>query len=506
MNPGPSNPSSLYARRLGIDSHQEAIVYLNERSHVARSEGFEGHSRVKVSSSHRSLIATLYVVRANWLQEHEIGLSESAWAQLAVHEGDYLHLSHPEPIESFSHVRSKVYGNPLRKEQLTAIIDDISKGRYVDAQIAVFLAACANANLDADEITHLTTAMVNVGSRLEWNKALVADKHCVGGLPGNRTTPLIVAILAANGITIPKTSSRAITSPAGTADCMETMAPVDLDIKAMRHVVERENGCISWGGSVSLSPADDVLIAVEKVLDLDSEGQLIASVLSKKIAAGSNHILIDIPVGPTAKVRSDEACQQLSRQFSVVASSMGIKLAIHISDGRYPVGRGIGPALEAHDVLSVLRREDNAPQDLRKKSLILAGQLLELCGHSEAGTGVFQAEKTLDSGLAYEKFLAICNRQGGFREPGVAGYKHQIKSPDTAYVTGFDNRKLSRLAKLAGAPLDKLAGIRLTVEPGQGLEKGDVMMELHAESPGELSYALEYYASHTDIIQLGDKP
>ena len=146
--------------------------------------------------------------------------------------------------------------------------------------------------------------MVKTGKILTWPSDLIVDKHCVGGLPGNRTTLIVVPIVAAFGLMIPKTSSRAITSPAGTADTMEVFAPVNLDIKTMRKVVEQENGCIVWGGSVSLSPADDLLIRIERPMDLDSEGQLVASILSKKIAAGSNHLVIDIPIGSTAKIRT----------------------------------------------------------------------------------------------------------------------------------------------------------------------------------------------------------
>ena len=186
--------------------------------------------------------------------------------------------------------------------------------------------------------------MVDAGDRLTWSSEVVLDKHSVGGLPGNRTTPIVVAVVASHGLTMPKTSSRAITSPAGTADTMETLAPVDLDLPAIRRVVEREYGCVVWGGAVRLSPADDILIRVERALDIDSEGQLVASVLSKKIAAGSTHLVLDVPVGPTAKVRSVDAAHALSGALSDVAAAFGLKTNIVLSDGMQPVGRGIGPA------------------------------------------------------------------------------------------------------------------------------------------------------------------
>ncbi len=217
--------------------------------------------------------------------------------------------------------------------------------------------------------------MVHAGDRLSWNAGIVLDKHSVGGLPGNRTTPIIVPIIAALGLTMPKTSSRAITSPAGTADT--TMAPVELTTTDIRRVVEQEGGCIVWGGAIRLSPAHDILIRIERALDLDSEGQLIASVLSKKIAAGSTHLILDIPIGPTAKVRSQQAADALSVGLIAAADAFGIKAKVIAGDGTQPIGRGIGPTLEANDVLAVLQCAPTAPHDIRDRAVALAGALIE---------------------------------------------------------------------------------------------------------------------------------
>lgn len=303
---------------MGIDTYQEPVVYMRADCHICRSEGFEAQSRITIRHQERSIIATLNVVHdQQWLEIDEAGLSEAAWRLLRPDAGGRAVLSHPAPLESLSQVRAKVYGQRLGDIEMAAIVGDIAAGRYADIHLSAFITACAGSRLDLEETTALTRAMIGVGDRLAWPDPVVVDKHCVGGLPGNRTTLVVVPIVAALGLTMPKTSSRAITSPAGTADTMETLAPVNLDIATMRKVVEREGGCIVWGGSVQLSPADDVLIRVERPLDLDSEGQLVASVLSKKAAAGSNHVVIDIPVGPTAKVRSDDAAKTLGQRLSL---------------------------------------------------------------------------------------------------------------------------------------------------------------------------------------------
>src|SRR5262245_62571233 len=216
---------------------------------------------------------------------------------------------------------------------------DVADGKYSDIQLSPFITACPTRPLDSREVLALTRAMVGVGDRLSWNSKTVVDKHSVGGLPGNRTTPIIVPIVAALGLIMPKTSSRAITSPAGTADTMETMAPVALDIADIHRVVDREGGCIVWGGAVKLSPADDIIIRIERALDIDTEGQMIASVLSKKIAAGATHLVLDIPVGPTAKVRSTAAAEKLAEGLTTVAHALGINARVSVGDGAQPIGQ-----------------------------------------------------------------------------------------------------------------------------------------------------------------------
>lgn len=499
MTTAPELPR-LHLRRLGIDTYQEPVLYMHRDCPVCHSEGFEAQSRVEVAVNGRRLIATLNVVHGDFLRPDEAGLSEAAWRLLDAKEGDEALLHHPAPLESLGHVRAKVYGRRLTDAAIHAVIQDVAHGRYSDLQLAAFVTACAGDRLDLAETVALTRAMVDVGERMDWGAGPVMDKHCVGGLPGNRTTMVIVPIVAACGLRMPKTSSRAITSPAGTADTMETVAPVALEVAQIRRVVESTGGCIVWGGSVRLSPADDVLIRVERPLDLDSQGQLVASVLSKKSAAGSTHVLIDMPVGPTAKVRSAEAAAELAHQLEQVAATIGLRVRVVQTDGLAPVGRGIGPALEARDVLAVLRGVSNAPADLALRSLQLAGQLLEFGGAATPGQGFALAQAVLRDGRAWRKFQEICEAQGGMREPPVAPYQSDVAAARSGSVVAIDNRRLARIAKLAGAPKAACAGIDLHVRSGDFVERGQPLYTLHAASPGELAYALEYAQAQAGTV------
>jgi thymidine phosphorylase len=265
-------------------------------------------------------------------------------------------------------------------------------------------------------------------------------------------------------------------------------------------VVEREGGCIVWGGAVRLSPADDVIIRVERPLDLDSEGQLVASVLSKKAAAGSTHVVLDMPVGPTAKVRTAAAGAALEARLLEVGQALGLHLRVVRGDGSQPIGRGMGPALEARDVLAVLQNRPEAPPDLRERALVLAANLVELCGKAAAGEGERLVREALASGAAWRKFQAICEAQGGMREPAGAPHTHPVLARSSGRVAAFDNRRLAKAAKLAGAPHDAAAGIELHVRLGERVEIGQRLFTLHAESPGELAYALSYLQGIGDVI------
>lgn len=492
----------LKARRLGIDTQFEPIIFLHKDCPVCRSEGFNSLNRVALQAGGKSIIATLYQVESNIVACDEAGLSDASWDRLQLREGDKVSVHHPAPVESLAHMRGRIFGHSLDRHASQEIIRDIVDGRYSAVEISAFVSACATMPLSLQEIEALTHGMVDTGDRLRWNDKMVVDKHSIGGLPGNRTTPIIVAIVTSLGLTMPKTSSRAITSPAGTADTMECLAPVELDADAIRKVVEREGGCIAWGGAVRLSPADDILIRVERALEIDGEGQMIASILSKKIAAGVTHLAVDMPVGSTAKVRSLEAAASLSMGLTEVAKSFGLKTHILTSDGRQPVGRGIGPALEALDVLSVLKGDPAAPQDLRARALELAAAILEMSGHAPAGAGAALAVSVLDDGRAWAKFQRICEAQGGMRIPSTSGYRQEIVADCEGSLTEIDNRRIGRLAKLAGAPMDKAAGVELHVRLGDRIARGMPLCTLHAETRGELDYALTYAQANPDIFHI----
>jgi thymidine phosphorylase len=380
------------------------------------------------------------------------------------------------------------------------IVKDIVENRYSKVELTAFVVACAHGPMERDEVVYLAKAMVETGDAIKWDCEMVVDKHCIGGIPGNRTTMIVVPIVAAYGLLIPKTSSRSITSPAGTADTMDVLADVHLDLEKMKEIVAKENGCLGWGGAFTLAPADDIIIAVERPLSIDAQGQMVASILSKKKAAGATHILIDIPVGKTAKVTSPLYAVQLKKLFEYVATKMGMFVDVTITDGSEPIGCGIGPVLEAMDVLRVLKNEKDAPKDLLDKSVELAGRIIEFDPKVKGGEGRKIAEEILFSGKAYEKMQKIIDAQGRreMKEPGPL--KKEILSYKNGRITEIDNQKIAKCAKLAGAPEDAGAGICLLKRVGEKVKRGEPLFVIYAEQEADLGYALEFWEKHKETV------
>ena len=496
---------TLKIRQVGIDTYHENVAYINRECSIYRAEGFQALSKILVSANGDTLLAVLNVVDDDSIvQPGELGLSQQAFEYLNLDEGALVKVDHAEAPKSMDAVRRKIDGERLDQADFDDICNDITATRYSKMEMAAFLVATGQNNLDRDELLYLTRAMLQSGERMNWHEPLVADKHCIGGIPGNRTSMLVVPIVAAHGMLIPKTSSRAITSPAGTADTMELLCNVNLTPDQLLDIVRQERGCLAWGGTAKLAPVDDLLISVERPLGIDSQGQLVASILSKKLAAGATHLLIDIPVGPTAKVRHMRQALALRKLFEFVGDRLNIHLEVMITDGRQPIGLGIGPVLEARDIMQVLNNEPDAPADLRQKSLHLAGRIIEFDPDVRGGQGYAIARDILESGRACTKMNSIIKAQGEKEidlQPGKLRY--QVCAERDGIVTNIDNFQTAKIARIAGAPMVKKAGVDLLKTLGDKVTKGEPLFQIHAEYPADFTFA-KNMAKQNNGYSIGD--
>lgn len=411
----------------------------------------------------------------------------------------------PPNKEALKAIQKKLVGKKLSYKEIYAIMDEIANDRLGDVLTTYFAASGYSKGFTYDEIYYLTKAMVETGERLEFS-GIVADKHSIGGLPGTRCTMIIVPIIASAGFLIPKSSSRAITTPAGTADSMECLASVTFDERQIYEIVKKTNGCIVWGGSFKIAPADDEIIHVEEPLALESFDKILVSVMAKKVAFGSNHVVIDIPYGKTMKVHHKEDAEELARKFKYLARKFDIKLEAIITNSKEPAGQGIGPLLEAIDALKVLEQTNDRPLALEKKSLSLASELLTLClpdadetiknEAKKYGTTLAWATDILVSGRAHMKMMEIIDAQKG--DPTVLSNKlkagpkkKEIKSEKSGQVQHINSHNVSIIAKVLGAPQDRNAGLFLHKRVDDKISNNEIIFDMYSETDHRLSEAID---------------
>jgi thymidine phosphorylase len=394
----------------------------------------------------------------------------------------------PSP-DSIDALRAKIRGDELDDGRYRLLIRDIVEDRYPDREVSAFLVAATRSLSDA-EVLALTRVRTDFVPRMDWDEPIVADKHSLGGVPGSRITLLVVPIVAAHGMAVPKTSSRAITSAAGTADAMEALARVDLAVDDVRRVIAKARGCIAWNGRLNHSVVDDVMNAIVRPLGIDSNRWSVASILSKKVIAGATHVIIDLPYGPRTKVKSCAEAGEVAALFAWAGRELGVTVEAHATDGSAPIGRGIGPALEVRDCLWVLENDPRAPRDLREKALFFAGRMLAWdpgIGSPEKGRA--RAEALLASGAARAALDAIVEAQGRSEMVRPGAYTQVVHAPQAGRIVAIDGWCIAGIARRAGAPMDKSAGIDLIARVGDAVRAGDPLYVIHAGSEADLAVA-----------------
>ncbi len=468
------------------------IIVLNKEE-AKEHDIYVGYRSILKSGKKQSTV--IVDVSDNDIKPGQVGIYKDVSDELNLKKGQTVEIIHMNRPKSIKYIKDKLDGKTLNYEQIDNIIDDLMDNRLGDVELAAWVSGVYINGLSDKEIVSLTKSIVESGDILDLGVKTVCDKHSIGGVAGNRTTMVIVPIIAAAGFHMPKSSSRAITSAAGTADVMELLAPVDLSMKELKKVTLKAKGSIVWGGGLNLASADDKLIKVRNPLRLDPQGLLVSSILAKKKAVGSTHVIIDIPVGRGAKVNDMEKAKEMGQNFIRIGEKgLGMDIEALITDGHEPIGSGIGVALEARDVLQVL--EGSGPNDLRHKSCLLAGKLLELTGKIKSGTGYSIAEDLIKNGKALKKFKQIINLQGGdpkvhSEDLKIGRFKHDVLATRQGKIHHIDSKTISKIARLAGSPRDHGAGLYLYKCVGDKVKKGDKLFTIYSESNSKLKFAIK---------------
>ena len=467
----------LIARNYDIDSGILRVI-LNDDDCI--EIGVKEGDRVRIDATKS------YVVAANKsdtiVKPGEVLMSNGVMEKIGAKDGMEVNVVFSPSPESVKSIRKKMDGQRLTKDEINGVITDILEARLSLIEVSAWLTALYINGMDVDEIADMTLAMVNTGDRVEFDRTPVFDFHSVGGVPGNKVTPIVVSIVAAAGLMLPKTSSRAISSACGTSDFVETFCNVEMETTELKRISEEIGGVLAWGGSMNLAPVDDMLIKVEYPLNINPRAQMLASIMSKKMAIGATHLLMDIPTGLGTKVKTIEEAKAYVHDFMELGNRLGINVECAITYGDQPVGSAVGPGLEARECIRILEGNGH-PSSVIEKACELAGIILEMGG---IPNGADEARRILDSGEALKKFREIVAAQGGkpditSEDIKIGQYKLEVLSTKAGYVHTIKNKDIVQIARAAGAPSDKGAGLLILRKKGQRVEKGDVLMEIYAD-------------------------
>lgn len=480
----------LKIKKLDIKTGQSNIALLN--SEEAIHYGIRAGDKIKISWQSKNIIAEANTT-AKRVKAGQIGLYRDIWEVTKIPDSTIVEVNFLERAKSIQAIKKRLLNKRLTYNDFYQIFSDIAHGVLTRTETTYFVASSFIRNYSNKELYYMTRAMAETGEMLNFGK-MVVDKHSVGGLAGNRTSMVIIPILASLGLTIPKTSSRAITSPAGTSDTMEVLAPVAFSSVEIKKIVKKTGGCLVWGGGLNLAPADDKILKVSYPLSLEPYDKMLVSIMAKKVATGVTHLIIDMPVGKTTKIPNMTIAKILEKKFKYIARQFGIKIKVLMIQTEDPVGLGVGPSLEARDVLRVLQQKDNYPADLANKSIHLAGELLELCGKAKKGKGAKMAWQALESGQAWKKMQEIIKAQGGNPniDPNgivIGAHKKYYNAKTSGRINFTNNKNINTIARILGAPADKLAGIYLNKEYDDHVKKGERLFTLYARTNERIKLA-----------------
>ncbi len=485
-------PFLLNVRRIDIDTGDDTRVVLL-RGRDADAFGIVPGDRIQLRYGKKVLTVNTDITH-NSIRHGEIGIFADVWRLLKPRLGSPVTIeiiSRPASVEA---IKKKLLGHEASPTEIRSIITDISHRQLSTIETTYFVASGYVRPYTDRELIAMVAAMAETGDMFRWGRRKVVDKHSVGGLAGNRTTMVAIPIIASLGLLIPKTSSRAITSPSGTADTMEVLAPVTFTAERVRSIVEQAGGCLIWGGGLSIAPADDLIIRVSKPLSLEPYDKMIVSILAKKVAMGVRYLVIDLPYGLGTKVPNRTVGRAIEQRFQRIGRAFGMRVRVKFDSARQPIGRGVGPALEARDVLRVLQRKNDRPKDLESKAVGLAAELLEMSGSCRRGQGKKLATAALASGQAWKKMQQIISLQGGraiidSEEVTFGARAYVLHATRGGVVDRVDNRAIDDVARMLGAPDHKLAGLYVHAKIGQHVRGGDPLVTLNSQHDDRLSLA-----------------
>jgi len=411
-------------------------------------------------------------------------------------------------MRSVDIIIKKRNGGELSTAEIEFFVQGFTVGDIPDYQAAALAMAIYFQGMNAPETVALTLAMAHSGKQLDLSDIapVVADKHSTGGV-GDKTTMVVTPLVAATGLPIAKMSGRGLGYFGGTVDKLETIPGFHaaLSDEQFREAF-RKVGLVVSGQSSELAPADGKFYALRDVTGtVESIPLIAASIMSKKIAAGANCIVLDVKHGKGAFMKSLEDAVQLAETMAAIGRGAGRKVRAVLSSMEQPLGFAVGNSLEVREAVETL--QGHGPADLLELAYILGSQLIVMSGRAENEQEARQQmQQVLQSGAAFTKLKQFVANQGGdtavLDDPrliALAPYREELNAPESGYIAAMDAETIGIAAYTLGAGrkvktdnIDPTVGFILHKKVGEWVDKGQSLLEIHASSPEKAAEVREY--------------
>lgn len=490
---------SYYTARLIISDMEDwerMIVFLNPKQALAY--GITVHDKVSiirldweevvgdVSFSNRVTVWTI-AISAELAKRYKFRNLEMVWVCLTEWAS-----------VTTTAIRKKMRWTSISYEETLAIIKDISENKLDDVMMTYYVASSFFYPTTDKEMFQTAKAMAECGVMFKYPKwEIVADKHCIGWVPGNETTMIMIPLLASLWIKMPKNFSKAITSPAATGECVNVLMDVNFDKAWIEKLIEENNCCLVRGWSLDLAPADDKLIKVQYPLSMQSRAKVVSSIMAKKYAMWVTHSVIDIPVWPTAKVTTMKEARDWKKKFEYVGKKLWIKMNVQITKANEVIGNGVWAVLQVREVLRVLQQHAKRPLDLENKAILLSSKIIQIAGLAKGKKAEALARKQLESWAAWKMMQQIIKAQNG-RNPDIQSedlkpwiFTKEVLAEKNGKIKKVDLHHVNHIARRLGCPAIDEAGIYFSKKLGDKVKKWDVLFTMYATAQNKIDLALE---------------
>ena len=447
----------------------------------------------------------------NYVQANEIWVTKDFLEEYNLMEWDTVIVSFLKnnPL-SMQAIRKKMLWKKISDEEIDAIIEDIQDNKIHDLVLAYYVATSFFYKSDVHELAYTTKATAYTWDmyRFPW---IVAGKYCIWWVPGNETTMIVIPILASLWITMPKTFSKAITSPAATGECVNVLMDIEFDKQEVIRLTDKVWACLVWNEKLNLAPVNDRIIKVSSPLGMEPYARMISSIMAKNYAMWINHCLIDIPMWPTAKVVTMKDAKRVAKRFRDIWEYLWIKMDVQVTDWSEPIGRWIWACLQAREALRILQQYGTRSDDLEKKAIFLASRILILCWKAST---MRSARKLVNEQLlnweARKKMQEIIKAQNW--NPNIKSediqlgkFSHDIVAEKDCIISKVDMKHLNTMVRWLWAPKLYEAWIYLHKKLWDKVKKWEIIYTMYSPSANKLNLMKEmqkekdFYTYSTNI-------